>query len=141
MATATHETPESKIENPSPAERESFHAGDSLRASMQLMTEVLGGTAGAVSEGFWALSDELSRDSVRERGLFNGLFEGMIAGHTRFLRSLAETGDRVEESIRDLEGASREEPASEPIDYERLAKALATAIREQDAKGPKDSKK
>jgi len=141
MATSTCDESESKNEDPSSAERGSFCAGDSIRASAQLMTEVLGGTVGAVSEGFRAFADELSRDSVRERGLFNGLFEGVIAGQTRFLRTLVETGDRVQESFRDLESESREKSASGPIDYERLAKALATAIRQEDAKGQGDAKK
>jgi hypothetical protein len=132
---------ESKNENPSSTERRGVRAGDSLRASMQLMTAVMGGTAGAVSEGCQAFADELSEDSVRERGLLKGFVEGVIAGQTRFLRGLAETGDRVQESFRDLERESSERPTSEPIDYERLAKALAAAIRQEDAKGQGDARK
>lgn len=94
---------DSQTENPSSAGRGTFPAGDSIRASMQVVSEALGGTAGAFSEGFRAFADELSRDSVRERGLVNAIFEGVIESQARFLRSLAETGDRVQESLRDLD--------------------------------------
>lgn len=118
-----------------------FRPSDSLRVSIELMSEIVGGSAGAVSEGFQAFSDEFSHENVREHGVFNGFVEGMIAGQSRFLRSLAETADRVQDSFRDLEGTARERPVAEPIDYERLAKAVAAELRRQDAKRPDDVQK
>lgn len=136
MTKAVHDEPESKNETPSSTRRGRFRAEDSLRVSLQLMTEVVSGTADAVSEGFRAFADELSRENVRERGLVNGLFEGTVVGQTRFLRTLANTGDKVQERFRDLEVDFRVKPVSEPIDYERLAKAVVAAMREE-AKGQK----
>ena len=121
----------------SKAEREKRASGgravrpeDALRASVQLVTELVGGTASAVADGFQALDDEISDENVRDRGLFNGLVEGLIAGQTRFLRSLAESGDRLQETFHDLEGKPREVRATEPIDYDRLAKAVAAELRQ-----------
>jgi hypothetical protein len=132
MAKGTRSDEQADESNPPPT-KGGTPASESLRASVQLMTTAVGGAAGAVADGFEAFSDELNAESVRNRGLFNGLVEGTIAGQTRFLRSLAETFDRVQEGVRDFESGTRGRAAQEPIDYERLAAAVAAAMRKADA--------
>lgn len=113
MPKRTRNAPESRRDEPLRGERR-VRAEDAVLASIQLMTTLAGGAAGAVADGFQAFDEELSDQNVRERGLFNGLVEGMIAGQTRFLRSLAESGDRVQENLRDFEGDTGQTPAPEP---------------------------
>ena len=91
-----------------------LRAEDAVRASIQLMTTMAGGAAGAVADGFQAFDDELNDENVRERGLFNGIVEGMIAGQTQFLRSLAESGDRIQENLREFESGTPQTGTPEP---------------------------
>ena len=105
------------------------------RRSIVAATELLGGVANATADAFQSLNAALTPDAVTRSGLTTCVYVGFREGNVRFLEDLSRTSRRVFDAFRppepdDPAPATPEKHHAQPIDYERLAKLVASEIRE-----------
>ncbi|HXM58709.1 MAG TPA: hypothetical protein VOB72_25140 [Candidatus Dormibacteraeota bacterium] len=109
------------------------------RRSIVAATELLGGVSNATAEAFRSLNVALNPEAVTRVGLPASVYAGIREGNVRFLEELSRTSRRVFDALRPpVPGeAAAPPPAGEDvrIDYERLAKLVATELRGREAAG------
>jgi hypothetical protein len=107
------------------------------RRSIVAATELLGGIANATADAFQALNLALTPEAVTRAGLTASMYVGFREGNVRFLEDLSQTSRRVFDAFRPPDPNDPAPPpparleAAPPIDYERLAKLVASEMREQ----------
>jgi hypothetical protein len=107
------------------------------RRSIVAATELLGGVANATADAFQSLNAALTPEAVTKSGLTTCVYVGFREGNVRFLEDLSQTSRRVFDALRppepdDPAAVAAPGPEAEPIDYERLAKLVASEIREKE---------
>ena len=107
------------------------------RKSIVAVTELLGGVANATADAFQELNEAMTTELVTKYGLGASVYMGFREGNVRFLEELSRTSRRVFDALRPP-APDEPEPAAapnggQPLDYERLAKAVAAEMREPEA--------
>jgi hypothetical protein len=104
------------------------------RRSIVAATELLGGIANATADAFQSLNFALTPESVTKSGLTTCVYVGIREGNVRFLEDLSRTSRRVFDAFRPPEpddpAPATPEQITQPIDYDRLAKLVASEIRD-----------
>ncbi|HYW24803.1 MAG TPA: hypothetical protein VE953_11615 [Terriglobales bacterium] len=104
------------------------------RRSIVAATELLGGIANATADAFQSLNLALTPDSVTKSGLTTCVYVGIREGNVRFLEDLSRTSRRVFDAFRPPEAddpaPAAPEEITQPLDYERLAKLVASEMRD-----------
>ena len=104
------------------------------RRSIVAATELLGGIANATADAFQSLNLALTPDSVTRSGLTTCVYVGIREGNVRFLEDLSRTSRRVFDAFRPPEpddpAPAAPEEITQPLDYQRLAKLVASEMRD-----------
>ena len=105
------------------------------RRSIVAAAELLGGIANATADAFQSLNMALTPEAVTKSGLSASVYVGIREGNVRFLEELSRTSRRVFDALYPPAPGEPAPPGpeSERIDYERLAKLVASEMREPEA--------
>lgn len=100
-----------------------------IRRPMFAMSELFRGLSLASAEAFGALSEALAAATDDEAGL-RAFVDGVSESNRRYLDRVGTSGRRfVDQLTPQGRGAAASPAATEPIDYERLARLVAEELR------------